>query len=1294
MNSPEHSGVPGKDDGTKDHEPVFGGSESETLVRGPDKPDKPQTRVRLDTLPEGVRRIGKYQILSELGRGGMGIVYKARHIDLGKIVALKTLPLGISASEPEISRFLNEARAAAALDHPGIVQVHDVGEEEGLHYFAMDFVEGKSLDRVIGKESLSPRRALEITRDMAHALDFAHKRGVLHRDIKPANIFLNAGGKPLLGDFGLAKRTDSSVRLTQSGAVLGTPSYMSPEQAEGSAGVDARSDVYSLGAVLYEMITGKPPFEGTNTVNVIYKVLNDDPQPPRRFNRNVHKDIETICLKCLEKDSRRRYQGAAELGADVDRYLNGEPIAARPSGVAFAVWKKVRRSPALSAALIASILLLIGLLTLAFGPGRLSVTTNPPGALVRIDGELHGQADGQLSILAWPPGERRVMLSMEGYETEVRETRIRALANEKLEISMYRESGYLELSGDLAGLTTRASQAGSMAPPREFTVSGGQIRLETGLWRVSFEKENHFGRETEVEIRKGRPARVTVFLDPMLLWSVQTEGRIESSTAVADLDGDGSLEVAATSLDGRVYAIAGDTGKVKWSRYCDSEIYCSPAAADLDGDGRIEVVTATRGGTQPGGTAVEALKLVVLDGQTGDSKWTFMLPEGAEYTRPAIADLDSDGCLDVVVALRRGTVMAISGKSRTELWRRKTGKESLGVENCPAIGDFNCDGIPDVVVLSRECSLQVLSGTDGSVVWKRGFAPGGGQVGSPALGNFDGDSIPDIVIGTFDRKVFCLSGRDGSDIWSCVTGRHVPSTAEIADLDGDGRPDVAIGSGDNCVYAMSGTDGRLLWKFRTGYEVWGHLASFDITGDGVPDVLSPSDDSCVYALDGRTGAFIWRFRTGNQVVSAIEVADLDTDGVAEAVFTSKDGCVYAVTVGRGRRLRWRFKTTGHGYLQEAGDMNRDGAGDLAFGSADGYVQMLSGKDGSPVWKVKVDSNPYVAESPGDLDGDGVRDAAVSTPYGDGIVRVISGASGNTIWTCTSGCNYIFAGPDLNKDGLRDILASGRAGSVNSRQGDASGLIALSGKDGTFLWRWGNSCTWCAPGPDADGDGVKDVFAYGQDCSAAMLGGKDGIAIWNLKTDCPIYRAVFVPDINGDGTADLVTCSMNGTIASLSGRNGSRIWNSGLEKGEQRWIEAVPDLDGDGAADIATVSGPHEVMAFSGRSGRPIWKQAVSHTQAPLSGDDIDGDGVPDLFVSSLKGFVLALSGRDGEPLWRHAVGLGDRYMCICDLDMDGVKDVAISSSNGIVCAFDGRLRKPLGIRWSFSKWRQEGKPGK
>ncbi len=302
--------------------------------------------------------LGDYELLEEIGRGGQGVVFRARQKSLNRIIALKVISLGQWASKAHLKRFRLEAEAAAKLEHPGIVPIHEVGERDGSCYFSMKFVEGGQLDEVARREPMPIRRAVELIAKVARTVHYAHEHGILHRDIKPGNILLDQKGEPHLTDFGLARLVESESSVTQTLDVLGTPSYMAPEQAVGNnAAVSSVTDVYGLGAVLYQLLTGQPPFAGGATYETIKLLLDTEPRPPRLLNPKVDRDLSTICLKCLEKDPKRRYRSALALAEDLERWLKHEPIQARHTGVVTRGRKWVRRNPT-SALLAASLIAL------------------------------------------------------------------------------------------------------------------------------------------------------------------------------------------------------------------------------------------------------------------------------------------------------------------------------------------------------------------------------------------------------------------------------------------------------------------------------------------------------------------------------------------------------------------------------------------------------------------------------------------------------------------------------------------------------------------------------------------------------------------------------------------------------------------------------------------------------------------------------------------------------------------------------------------------------------------------
>jgi WD40 repeat protein/tRNA A-37 threonylcarbamoyl transferase component Bud32 len=353
-----------------------------------------------------IRYFGDYELLEEIARGGMGIVYKARQASLNRIVAVKMILAGQFASEIEVQRFYAEARAAANLQHPNIVAIHEVGQHENQHYFSMDYIEGKSLAQIVRESPLPAEQAAGYLKTIAEAIEFAHHHGTLHRDLKPSNVLIDRFDQPQITDFGLAKRIMGTAQITATGPIMGTPSYMPPEQAGAHDGkVSPASDVYSLGALLYDLLTGRPPFLGENLVVTLNQLLNNEPVSPRLLSPKVSRDLETICLKCLQKDPHKRYPAAAALADDLGRFLRHEPITARPVSQWGRGWRWCKRNPTVSS-LSAAIAVL--LLVSAIGGSVLAIGERNAREVADRNAELESQAARRAELASAEADRRRL----------------------------------------------------------------------------------------------------------------------------------------------------------------------------------------------------------------------------------------------------------------------------------------------------------------------------------------------------------------------------------------------------------------------------------------------------------------------------------------------------------------------------------------------------------------------------------------------------------------------------------------------------------------------------------------------------------------------------------------------------------------------------------------------------------------------------------------------------------------------------------------------------------------------
>ena len=341
-------------------------AEEDAAALGEERSQEEKTETTAPTIPG-------YEVLGELGRGGAGVVYKARHTQLNRLVAIKVIRSETAGGSEGLARFAAEAQAVARFQHANIVQIFEIGRHADLQYLALEYVPGGNLQQRLAATPQAAQPSAQLLATVARAIHYAHQHGVIHRDLKPANILLQLADSsfreptnlqavlPKIADFGLAKLQERDDGLTLTGTILGTPSYMAPEQAWGGAGtVTAATDVYALGTILYEMLTGHPPFKGSTPLSTLEQVRSQEPLAPSRLQRHVPRDLETICLKCLEKEPRKRYPSAQELAEDLERFAQGRPIQARRAGKVERLWRWCRREPVKAALSAALVLVLVG----------------------------------------------------------------------------------------------------------------------------------------------------------------------------------------------------------------------------------------------------------------------------------------------------------------------------------------------------------------------------------------------------------------------------------------------------------------------------------------------------------------------------------------------------------------------------------------------------------------------------------------------------------------------------------------------------------------------------------------------------------------------------------------------------------------------------------------------------------------------------------------------------------------------------------------------------------------------
>lgn len=1264
---------------------------------------------------EAPRQLGDFRVLREVGHGGMGVVYEAEDMVLGRRVALKVLRFGALCSAEAVDRFEREAATVARLHHTNIVPIFSVGTEHGIHYFAMQYVAGRTLADLAREGPADARRAAGWALQAAEALDHAHRHGVIHRDVKPSNLLVDPDDRIWLTDFGLARRLDD-VTMSVTGALLGTPRYMSPEQASlMRSDIDHRTDIYSLGATLYELLSGVPAFAGDSPHQVIHAILTSDPEPPREVRAAVPRDLDTIVMKCLEKDPARRYASARELADDLRAWLDGRAIRARqPSLAEQAVrWlRQQRRGVLVAAGSIAATLLLTLATMLAINLhhrwqlGFLSLTTDEP----RLVAEVLDQNGESITPVVGVPTQQPFEVPAGEYTLRARspgrlrsDTRVEVPRGHKLKYDLNLEDQTLWPT---------------IAIPRSVAVVPGRDRHELlsfddeGLKKIDGSTGSPLWTCKLSDGQKSLIPQVAGALwpwDRAVVWQTLSGiGPFEIHPWVlaepVDLNRDGLNDyVLAARHQAWLLTVSGADGQVLW---------CSPRGSDVT-DPPPEV-----GGSQPRASSGETSGNNVIWRSVGGSRGVVSAAVGPPEKVP---DLDADGVPDLLAVFAdvgpaadrrqaRRWIEAVSGASGQPIWRY----------------DFD----------SAWFEMDVADDTPEAFRWFAGSSYGHGMTGGTSSAGHGmirrsgtrvqrfGEFVyvpmaPRLVQVANESRVVSLAGRR-LIVLDARTGKPAAETTELPYR--PARPVRLVRQSENELPVIVGVE-------------------------QIADPSRQTPAARVFAWSLAKQALAWS-RNGDALFPLFPafgvddaswpvIADLNADGRPEAIFpqahsSSQDYAVppwcdlEACDVATGQTL-WtqRLLTMDQqiDHVLVGPDIDADGFRDVFVASLWGtrfdlYVDALSGKTGEKLWTTwqkrrSSDETPerYMWRLRWWSEGaDGwPRLLAAAAPgqrsQGESSLLIVSAGSGEIVDEATQFEQFEVA--DLDGDGVDDLL---RYHAKDPLQGDRGGsLDVFSGAAGE-RWRWLGQ-NW-QPAADFDGDDVRDLVQIESNGALRAMSGATGQMLWATKIKgvyagrTPVYSSD--GDLNGDAVPDLVISFNSRTstgefkpLHAVSGKSGRVLWSAKLDLHNlnRTALLTASDLDDDGLQEIVLAAvmdwGGGSPRGWSSQDGR-LWLVVLDgqsgnlRSKTPLTADgqfvnheledrefspalaDLNGDGVRDIVVPSqsdadaTKLVLRAVDGQRGETLWEHPLPPAlDNFRpfrsipppLVADLDEDGAAEV-------------------------------------
>jgi WD40 repeat protein/predicted Ser/Thr protein kinase len=1019
------------------------------------------------------QRFGGYELIEILAQGGMGVVFKARQVNLDRLIALKMIRGAHFATPQEIERFQAEARAAASLHHPNIVPIHEVDEIEGRHFFTMDLVEGPTLAQLVNERPLAPRRAAIYLARIAEAVQYAHDRGILHRDLKPSNILLDHRDEPHVADFGVAKRLEGELGSTQTHSIVGTPSYMPPEQANRQLGeTTPRSDVYSLGAVLYEMLTGRPPFLAAAPLETMLQVLHREVIPPRMLNPSLPRDLETICVKCLEKCPQRRYPTARELGDDLQRFLRDEPIAARPVSTAERWWRRCRGHPlttglgATVAALVLLFLVASPIVTLREKSLRRAAEEGQRKAeqQLRVSRAHHLAAKAQAELTEHP--QRALLLGVEAVQATLQAGEPAVSAAEQFLRDAIRQVGGFPAPG-VAG-ATRLLQ---YSPDGRWLAAVADPANTILLWDAAVRPRlaapqrltGHRGPITALAFAPGGREMVSVDgTGELLRWCANS-----ASFVLAERVAHGNpLDSIQFSSDGHWLVAAGQASTV-WLWHTES-----PARRPLLLEGHPQRVTRVTFSHDS-----RWLATVGLDGTI--RLWCLTAGNAAAVALPgspfagavnAVQFSPDNGRLAAEIAGKE-----IDEDATIRVWRLNRERGTCSVVRPPVLSAVS-------VFAFRPNSTQLaVASPDGTVLlWNS--SPDSGTPAPENLGNLPG-GVEDLEFSCDGRWLLGVGGyhagasHEGRQIgvWRLTSAAAssfvtIPSNAITVKVQfapdsqrlilADGRPDISVwnlaaANWSNHQEALRGHDGAVEQVSPAPGGQW--LATSSADGSvRTWELATPYSSRAWRTLDAGSRRVGWArelAEPGRLVFwdeeGAIGVYDprqpdkaclwQPGDGVVQSVGGSGNGCWLVTGDDRGRVRRWRINSTGRLECQGESPAGSGAIIDVASSHDGSGIVAVTRQRQLQLWRA-VAGKLVAVNLPGAADqqiasADLSSDATcVACGCDDGRVRFWSMSNGQVNGLPQIACEHKdpVVAVALTRDGRR-IVSVGRGGAIHLRQ---------------------------------------------------------------------------------------------------------------------------------------------------------------------------------------------------------------------------------------------------------------------